>query len=69
MPAFLKDINNIVSHQFTHHLIAGRPHHPGQNIEEVLPLQKLQQATRNVVRADVSGDTPSSVQHVTHTLS
>lgn len=30
--------------QFTHHLITGGPHHPGQNIEEVLPLQELGEA-------------------------
>lgn len=31
------------SGSLTYHLITGGPHHPGQNVEEVLPLQKLQQ--------------------------
>lgn len=26
-----------------YHLVAGGPHHPGQSVEQVLPLQKLQQ--------------------------
>lgn len=25
----------------THHLVTGGPHHPGQDIEQVLPLQEL----------------------------
>lgn len=46
---------------FTHHLVTGGPHHPGQNIEEVLPLQELQQTGRSAVRADASGDPLASV--------
>lgn len=31
-----------------YHLVAGGPHHPGQSVEQVLPLQKLQPKTTHI---------------------